>query len=354
VRLTPLLDRWTDDPAFTELLAALDDGEAAGARLDAIVPDVARAFLLAGIARASGRLVVVTTATTADAEALAADAAAFCGPDAAATFPAWETLPHERLSPRSETVATRLRLLHRLGAPEVDGIRLLTVPARAMMQPLAPGLDAVDPVTVATGDRVELEELLERLVASGYRRTDMVERRGEVAVRGGLVDFFPPGEDHPVRVELWGDEVESIRAFAVSSQRSLTELPEVEAWPCREVRLGEAERGRARQLAAEVPVAGDLLAQVAEGLDVEGVESLLPLLFDDLQPLPAYLPDDALLVLLDPKRTLDRAEEVRRQADEASQASWASAAEGATAPVEGVAYRPLEREIGRASCRERV
>ena len=132
-------------------------------------------------------------------------------------------------------MATRLRLLHRLGQPEQDGLRLLTVPARAMMQPLAPGLDAVDPVRVARGDQVELEELLERLVASGYRRTDMVERRGEVAVRGGLVDFFPPGEDHPVRVELWGDEVESIRAFAVSSQRSLTELPEVEAWPCREV-----------------------------------------------------------------------------------------------------------------------
>ncbi|MDP9208741.1 MAG: transcription-repair coupling factor [Actinomycetota bacterium] len=353
MRLTPLLDRWTDDPAFAELLGALDP-RADSPRPEVVVPDVARAFLLAGIAHAGGRLVVVTTATTADAEALAADVAAFLGPDSAAAFPAWETLPHERLSPRSETVATRLRLLHRLSQPEADGLKLLTVPARAMMQPLAPGLDVVDPVRVAAGDRVELEELLERLVAAGYTRTDMVERRGEVAVRGGLVDFFPPGEDHPVRVELWGDEVESIRAFAVSSQRSLTELPEVEAWPCREVRLGEAERGRARQLAAEVPVAGDLLAQVAEGLDVEGVESLLPLLFDRLQPLPAYLPGDAVLVLVDPKRTLDRAEEVRSQADEAAQASWGSAAEGATAPVEGVAYLPLERvleEAGRAVVR---
>jgi transcription-repair coupling factor (superfamily II helicase) len=355
VHLTPLLDRWTDDPGFAELLGALEgDG---GPRAEVVVPDVARAFLLAGLARAAGRLVVVTTATTADAEALAADVAAFLGPDAAATFPAWETLPHERLSPRSETVAARLRLLHRLGLPdgtEGSGLQVLTVPARAMMQPLAPGLDQVDPVTVATGDRVDLEELLERLVAAGYTRTDMVERRGEVAVRGGLVDLFPPGEDHPVRVELWGDEVESIRAFAVSSQRSLTELPQVEAWPCREVRLGEAERGRARQLAGEVPVAGDLLAQVAEGLDVEGVESLLPLLFDQLQPLPAYLPGDAVLVLVDPKRTLDRAEEVRHQADEAAQASWGSAAEGGTAPVDGVAYRPLEEvleEAGRALLR---
>ena len=160
-----------------------------------------------------------TTATTADAEALAADVAAFLGPDSTACFPAWETLPHERLSPRSETVAARLRLLHRLGLPDQDGLRLLTVPARAMMQPLAPGLDAVEPVRVARGDRVELEELLERLVAAGYRR----HRHGRAPGRGGRPRrpgrLLPPAQDHPVRVELWGDEVESIRAFAVASGR---------------------------------------------------------------------------------------------------------------------------------------
>jgi len=348
LRLDPLLQRWPADPAFGELLDALPGGEAGAPLAEApevVVPDVARAFLLAGLARAAGRLVVVTTATTADAETLAEDVAAFLGPDRVACFPAWETLPHERLSPRSETVARRLALLHGLAQDDAGGLALLTVPARAMMQPLAPGLDRVTPLRVARGDRVELEDLLERLVAAGYQRTDMVERRGEVAVRGGLVDFFPPGEDHPVRVELWGDEVESIRAFAVASQRSLTELPGVTAWPCREVLLTRAERDRARQLAGEFPTAGDLLAQVAEGLHVEGVESLLPLLFDDLRLLPSYLPGDALLVLVDPKRTLDRAEEVRSQADEAMQASWATAADGATAPVEGVAYQPLRRVL---------
>jgi transcription-repair coupling factor (superfamily II helicase) len=342
LRLDPLLERWPADPAFAELLDTVADGRAG---VEVVVPDVARAFLLAGLARTAGRLVVVTTATTADAEAPAGDVAAFLGPDRVACFPAWETLPHERLSPRSETVARRLALLHRLALQDGDGLELLTVPARAMMQPLAPGLDRVVPVGVARGDRLELEDLLERLVAAGYQRTDMVERRGEVAVRGGLVDFFPPGEDHPVRVEFWGDEVDSIRAFAVASQRSLTELPAVTAWPCREVLLTGVERDRARQLAGEFPTADDLLARVAEGLDVEGVEALLPLLFDDLRLLPEYLPGDALLVLLDPKRTMDRAEEVRRQADEAMQASWATAAEGATAPVEGVAYRPLRRVL---------
>ena len=365
LRLEPLLERLPADPAFTNLLQAIEapaGGRAGGGQAPAkrgngvhvVVADVARAFLLAGLARWSGRLVVAVTATTADAEALVHDVGAFLGRDLVDCFPAWETLPHERLSPRSETVAKRLSLLHRL-QPERDGkgtertgLAVLAVPAKAMMQPLAPGLDLIEPVRVAKGDQLDLEELLARLVDAGYQRTDMVERRGEVAVRGGLVDLFPPGEDHPVRVEFWGDEVEGIRSFAVASQRSLTELPSVEAYPCREVRLSATERNRARQLAGEVPVAGDLLARVAEGLDVEGVESLLPLLYDELPTLPDYLPAGSVLVVVDPKRTVDRAEEVRKQAEEAMQASWGTAAEGGTAPLEGAAYRPLDQVLERS------
>src|SRR6266536_566731 len=301
LRLEPLLERLPADPAFTNLLQAIEapaGGRAGGGQAPAkrgngvhgVVADVARAFLLAGLARWSGRLVVAVTATTADAEALVHDVGAFLGRDLVDCFPAWETLPHERLSPRSETVAKRLSLLHRL-------------------QP---------------------------------------ERDGKGTVRGGLVDLFPPGEDHPVRVEFWGDEVEGIRSFAVASQRSLTELPSVEAYPCREVRLSATERNRARQLAGEVPVAGDLLARVAEGLDVEGVESLLPLLYDELPTLPDYLPAGSVLVVVDPKRTVDRAEEVRKQAEEAMQASWGTAAEGSTAPLEGAAYRPLDQVLERS------
>jgi transcription-repair coupling factor (superfamily II helicase) len=359
LRLEPLLERLPADQAFTDLLHELEGPVGRRRDVQVVVADVARAFLLAGLARWSGRLVVAVTATTSDAEALADDVGAFVGRGLVDWFPAWETLPHERLSPRSETVAKRLSLLHQLSpdrngnGTERTGLAVLTVPAKAMMQPLAPGLDLIAPVRVAKGDRLELEDLLSRLVEAGYQRTDMVERRGEVAVRGGLVDLFPPGEDHPVRVEFWGDEVEGIRSFAVASQRSLTELPSVEAWPCREVRLGPAERARARQLAAEVPVAGDLLGRVAEGLDVEGVESLLPLLYDQLPTLPDYLPAGSVLVVVDPKRTIDRAEEVRKQAEEAMQASWGTAAEGGAAPVEGAAYQPLEQVLERSE-RSRV
>jgi transcription-repair coupling factor (superfamily II helicase) len=376
LRLETLLDRLPADQAFTALLETIPAAtrreggepgkpgepgeplEAGGSGqpggVEVVVADVARGFVLAGLARWTGRLVVAVTATASDAERLAEDVGAFVGADHVDAFPAWETLPHERLSPRSETVAKRLSLLHRLsparegGGTEGTGLAVLGVPAKAMMQPLAPALDLIEPVRVAPGDRLELEDLLERLVEAGYQRTDMVERRGEVAVRGGLVDLFPPGEDHPVRVEFWGDEVEGIRSFAVASQRSLSELPGVEAYPCREVRLTAAERGRARQLAGEVPVAGDLLGQVADGLDPEGVESLLALLYDRLPTLPDYLPAGTILVLVDPKRTLDRAEEVRLQAEEAMQASWGTAAEGGTAPVEGASYQPLAEVMARS------
>jgi transcription-repair coupling factor (superfamily II helicase) len=351
VRLEPLLDRWPQDPAFAELVDAIEAAD--GQTTRAVIADEARPFLLAGLVRMTGRLLVVVTATETIADALVEDVEAFLGTGAAAVFPAWETLPHERLSPRSETVARRLALLHRIRteAAGPDGERalgVLAVPARALMQPLAPGLDRVSPIRVAKGDEIELDDLLERLVAAGYRRTDMVERRGEVAVRGGLVDFFPPGEDHPVRAEFWGDEVTDLRSFAVASQRSLTDIESVTAWPCREVRLTSAQRQRARELAREFPTVGDLLAQVAEGLEPDGVECLLPVLFPELPALTDYLPGDAVLVVADPKKTVDRAEEVRAQADEALSASWLTAAEGARAPAEGAAYRPLTEVVAGA------
>jgi transcription-repair coupling factor (superfamily II helicase) len=351
VRLDPLADRWASDPAFASLLDDLGGGQS---QASVVVADAARPFLLAGLAKGAGRprLVVAVTATAAEADSLAEDVAAFLGPDSAEVFPPWETLPHERLSPRSETVGRRLRTLHRITSGD-PALAFVAVPARALMQPLAPDLDKFSPVRVAKNDEIELEALLDALIDAGYRRTDMVERRGEVAVRGGLVDFFPPGEDHPVRVELWGDEVESIRSFAVASQRSLGELPSVEAYPCREVRLTGAERSRARQLAPEFPAVSDLLDTVAENVGDDGVECLLPLLFDHLPLLPEYLPADALIAVIDPKKTADRADEVRAQADEALQASWVTAAEGGRAPVEGAAYQPLD-EVLRGSGRARV
>src|SRR5919112_5026594 len=172
------------------------------------------------------------------------DEALSCVMDATevAYYPAWETLPHERLSPRSDTVGRRLAVLRRLVHPGTDvtngPLRVVVAPVRSVLQPQVKGLADLEPVELAVGDEVELDGVVRRLAAAAYHRVDLVEKRGEFAVRGGIVDVFPPTEEHPLRVEFWGDEVDEIRSFAVADQRSLQPVQQgLWAPPCRELLL---------------------------------------------------------------------------------------------------------------------
>ncbi len=233
---------------FASLLDALPPSPVAdGAHL--VAPMAAAVPLIAG-AHTDG-LTLVLTATGNDAEALAGALGAYVDPDAIALFPSWETLPHERLSPRSDTIAQRLATLRRIAHPadaaQETGLpapRYVVAPLRAALQPMAPGLADLEPVKVAKGDIVDLRELTEALVAAAYTRVDMVERRGEFAVRGGIVDVFAPTDPHPIRLEFFGDEVESLRRFSVADQRSLAEVDRLWAPPCRELLLTEEVRRR--------------------------------------------------------------------------------------------------------------
>ena len=214
---------------------------------------------------------------------------ATCRPTTSRCCPSWETLPHERLSPRSDTVARRLAVFRRLAHPETEGhagpVRVLVMPVRALLQPVVEGLGELVPVAISTGDRVDLADLAERLVAAAYTRVDMVEKRGEFAVRGGIIDVFPPTEDHPLRVELWGEDVEEIRWFSIADQRSL-EVADHGVWapPCREILLTDAVRARAAELVPQLPGAVDMLDKLASGIAVEGMESLAPALVESMVP----------------------------------------------------------------------
>ena len=168
-----------------------------------------------------------------------------------AEFPAWETLPHERLSPSSDTVGRRLGVLRRLAHPDDaagGAIKVLVAPIRAVLQPIVKGLGDLEPVAVSIGDEIPMEELISALASAAYARTDLVDKRGQFAVRGGIVDVFPPTEEHPVRLEFWGDTVEEIRYFKVADQRSL-EIAQEGLWapPCRELLLTDEVRARARE-----------------------------------------------------------------------------------------------------------
>src|SRR5947199_70516 len=128
----------------------------------------------------------------------------------------------------------------------------VVTPVRCLLQPIPGGLGELVPVQLRPGQAADLEEVLARLVELGYARADLVERRGEVAVRGGILDVFPPTEEHPVRVEFFGDTVEEIRYFKVADQRSL-EIATHGLWapPCRELLLTQPVRERAAALAGE-------------------------------------------------------------------------------------------------------
>ena len=203
---------------------------------------------------------LAVTPTSREAEDLVAQLADLVDPARVGYYPSWETLPHERLSPRSDTVGRRLAVLRRIchpGNDETNGpLSVVVAPVRSVLQPQVKGLGDLEPVELAPGDEAPLDDVVRRLADAAYTRVDLVEKRGEFAVRGGIVDVFPPTEEHPLRVEFWGDEVEEIRAFAVADQRALEKVERLWAPPCRELLLTDEVRRRAWELGRGAPRAG--------------------------------------------------------------------------------------------------
>ncbi|MGI8691579.1 MAG: transcription-repair coupling factor [Geodermatophilaceae bacterium] len=350
--LTGLLDAVLEDPAVR---AAVDS--AGVAALDLAAPSALRPFVVAALAAdaskgGAGRPVLAVTATGREAEDLVSALCCLLPPTSVAFYPSWETLPHERLSPRADTVGRRLAVLRRLAHPRTDDpatgpIQVVVAAVRSLLQPQLPGLGELVPVALRVGDEVVLDDLVERLVLIGYARTDLVEKRGEFAVRGGIVDVFPPTEDHPVRIEFWGDTVEEVRWFKVADQRSL-EIAEAGLWapPCRELLLTPEVRERAAEHAVKHPELAEMLDRIAEGIPVEGMESLIPILVEgtELLLLPEEMPAGSHLVICDPERVRTRAGELVRTSAEFLEASWASAAVGGGAPIDlgAAAYKSLD------------
>ncbi len=349
--LTGLLEVLRGDPALAEAVRAAGAGDRPA--LDLEVPPGARAAVLAALASdGAAPLVLAVTATAREAEDLAAALRSLLPPESVLEFPAWETLPHERLSPRSDTVGRRLATLRRLAHPEDDPAaprpRVVVAPARSLLQPLVSGLGDLRPVALRAGEDAGLDEVVERLAAAAYARVDLVERRGEFAVRGGIVDVFPPTEEHPLRVEFWGDTVEEIRWFKVADQRSL-EVAEggLFAPPCRELLLDDGVRARAAALADEqtaYPELREVFAKLAEGIAVEGMESLAPVLLPHaMELLVDQLPAAAVVVVCDPERVRTRSHDLVATSAEFLAASWGAAAAGGSAPLDlgASAYRSL-------------
>ncbi|AWN16980.1 transcription-repair coupling factor [Salinisphaera sp. LB1] len=215
-------------------------------------------------------------------------------------FPDWETLPYDVFSPHADIVSQRLSLLFRL--PSM-GRGIVIVAADTLLQPLPPHA-FVDgrAMAFAVGERLDFHALRERLEAAGYAAVSEVRTHGEFAIRGAVMDLYPTGSDQPYRLDLFDDEIETIRAFDPETQRSTDKIDSIRLLPAREFPLDDdaikAFRQRYRQRFDGDPGASAIYRDVSRGLPPGGIESYLPLFFDQVSALTDYLPGDACVVEL--------------------------------------------------------
>jgi transcription-repair coupling factor (superfamily II helicase) len=262
----------------------------------------ADALLLARLGRqhaSQGRVLAVFTAEPADAQRLADELPFFDPALRVAQFPDWETLPYDSFSPHQDLVSERLATLWRIHERTLD---VLLVPATTALTRLAPpSFLAATTFHFKQKSRLDEARLKAQLTLAGYQHVSQVVGPGEYAVRGGLIDLFPMGSLVPYRVDLFGDEVDSIRTFDPDSQRSLYPVPEVRLLPGREFPMDEAARAafrsRWRERIEGDPTRARLYKDMGAGLAGGGIEFFLPLFFDEVATLFDYLGADAPLVL---------------------------------------------------------
>ena len=269
-------------------------------------------WLMAELARALpvGAQAVFVAEDEPQARALAEAARLFAPELRLILFPAWDCLPYDRASPSARASADRLAALARLARPPRGPRLVVTTLAAAMQRTLTRARVAERTRRIEPGVRLDRDQLVALLAANGYARTDTVVEAGEFAVRGGLVDLFPAGERHPLRLDFFGDEVETLRRFDVATQRTIEGAPAFLLLPVSEVLLDEASVTRFRQGwldAFGAAAAGEpLYAAVSEGRRLAGMEHWLPLfearlatLFDWLGPKDVLVLDQAVPALAD-------------------------------------------------------
>ncbi len=262
----------------------------------------ADALLLARMARSQadgGRLLAVFSAEPSDTQRLADEIPFFEPGLRVAVFPDWETLPYDSFSPHQDLISERLATLWRVRQGEVDVVLLPAATALTRLAP--PSFLAATTFNFRQKSRLDEAKLKDQLTLAGYQHVSQVVSPGEYAVRGGLIDLFPMGSPVPYRVDLFGDEVDSIRTFDPDSQRSLYPVPEVRLLPGREFPLDEAARtafrARWREQIEGDPTRSRIYKDIAQGIAGGGIEYYLPLFFDAPATIFDYLGEQSALVL---------------------------------------------------------
>ena len=266
----------------------------------------ADALLLAQLAqreKAAGRPTAIVTADATDAQRLMDEMAFFAPGLRCALFPDWETLPYDTFSPHQDLISERLATLWRIQQRDKDtGADVVLVPATTALYRLAPpSFLAGYTFQFKVKQKLDEARLKGQLTLAGYSHVTQVVGPGEYAVRGGLIDLFPMGSQVPYRVDLFDDEIDSIRTFDPDSQRSLYPVPEVRLLPGREFPMDEAARGRFRSRWRELlegdPTKSRIYKDMGNGVATAGIEYYLPLFFEETATVFDYLGEQATVVL---------------------------------------------------------
>jgi transcription-repair coupling factor (superfamily II helicase) len=285
-----------------------------------------RAYLLARILQDAGRPLLVVTSTLTEARKFAAELSFFLGSDQeepalpwdprVLVYPAWETMPFETIPPHPDASGRRIAALFRA---RHGGAFACVAPLAAVLQRTFPP-EVFDRTTLlaSVGEELDREVLARRLVEAGYHRVGQVEERGEASLRGGIVDVFPPFYRQPLRIELVGDEVESIRSFDPATQRSTGKLGEAVILPSREVVAGEEElaralarvRKRCRELGLTLSKTAEVLEPLRSSTSSALRELFLPYFYERVLPVWEHFPQETLLVLDEAEKVDERAGEL--------------------------------------------
>jgi transcription-repair coupling factor (superfamily II helicase) len=285
-----------------------------------IAPAAVHGFLAA---TSNTPLLIITTSTR-HAEELSQEIGSWIGKDLVVNFPAWETLPHERLSPKADTVTARFKALNKISNQKV---RVIVCSVRALLQPIISNDLNTSIIKIQQGLNLQMQELMNQLIRFGFSRSDLVERRGDFAVRGGILDIFPADQDHPIRIDFFGDEIEELSYFSISDQRSLEKIKvEVSIYPCREMLIDEKLKQKARTLGKDFPEIKDLTEKICEGILFEGMESLAAGLVDEFKSITDYLSPSTQIWLIDEPRIKSRAIDLLETNNEFLQAAWSTVA----------------------------
>ena len=289
---------------------------------DTYIADSSTHSLLAAIAADKSPVLLVTTSTR-RADEITAELKNLLTNSAVCHFPPWETLPHERLSPKSDTITERFKTLNAITS---GSSKLVVTSIRALLQPIIKNDLAITKILISKGLDYELETLVRDLTRFGFNRVDLVERRGDFAVRGGIVDIFPADQEHPVRIDYFGDQIDGISFFSISDQRSISAISSLAIYPCREIIIDEKIKLKAQQLGDKYPQLRELTEKITEEIYFEGIESLAAGLIEDYSSLIDYLPAKTQIWFIDQPRIISRSVDLIETNEEFLDAAWSNLA----------------------------